>query len=186
MSRPGRKKQPKELRASLLSSASSIIVQNGIHSLTLDAVAKRAGVSKGGLLHHFESRQALLDALYMESLSQFKDSIDACQSEDTRPKGIEVRAYLKVSTKEPVDSGLDLLRVLIAVMLTEPASRERWSREFQRLITPESAATEETVLLTICRLAVDGLWISEMLGISPMSASLKAKVLRKLEDLTHS
>lgn len=37
--------------------------RDGIAALSLNAVAREAGVSKGGLLHHFPNKQALIFAL---------------------------------------------------------------------------------------------------------------------------
>ncbi|PMB02210.1 hypothetical protein CEN49_26140, partial [Fischerella thermalis CCMEE 5273] len=39
-------------REVILKSANQIVKEQGFTSLTLDAVAKHAGVSKGGLLYH--------------------------------------------------------------------------------------------------------------------------------------
>lgn len=43
----------------ILDSAEEILFSKGVSNLTLDAVAKQAGISKGGLLHHFPSKSAL-------------------------------------------------------------------------------------------------------------------------------
>ncbi|HRN83289.1 MAG TPA: helix-turn-helix domain-containing protein, partial [Hyphomicrobium sp.] len=51
-----RRKQPDIVRHQLLDVAARLCLKNGLHGLTLDAVAKEAGVSKGGLLHHFPSK----------------------------------------------------------------------------------------------------------------------------------
>ena len=48
-----RKKDPVRLHKQLLESAATIAGRDGIASLSLNAVAREAGVSKGGLLHHF-------------------------------------------------------------------------------------------------------------------------------------
>lgn len=37
----------------LLAAASEIVEEEGVVKLTLEAVAQRAGMSKGGLLYHF-------------------------------------------------------------------------------------------------------------------------------------
>ncbi|MBN0041292.1 helix-turn-helix transcriptional regulator [Cellulosimicrobium cellulans] len=41
----------------------SLLVEQGERAATLEAVAERAGVSKGGLLYHFGSKDALADGL---------------------------------------------------------------------------------------------------------------------------
>ncbi|GAB1580840.1 TetR/AcrR family transcriptional regulator [Phyllobacterium phragmitis] len=43
----------------ILDSAEEILVSRGVSGLTLEAVARQAGISKGGLLHHFPSKSAL-------------------------------------------------------------------------------------------------------------------------------
>lgn len=47
-------------RSSILLAASIVVKNNGVEKLTLEAVAKEAGVSKGGLLHHFPNKEALI------------------------------------------------------------------------------------------------------------------------------
>ncbi|WP_305142954.1 TetR/AcrR family transcriptional regulator [Kocuria marina] len=49
-------------REKLLTAFEHLVLSEGERAATLDAVAARAGVSKGGLLYHFPHRQALVDA----------------------------------------------------------------------------------------------------------------------------
>ena len=44
----------------ILKFAKEFIIQNDFNDLTLDAVAKQAGISKGGLLYHYPNKEALL------------------------------------------------------------------------------------------------------------------------------
>jgi AcrR family transcriptional regulator len=50
-------------RDNLLKAAEEVVVTDGAQALTLDAVYKRAGVSKGGLLYHFPNKEALIDGM---------------------------------------------------------------------------------------------------------------------------
>ncbi|EAE2866200.1 TetR family transcriptional regulator, partial [Listeria monocytogenes] len=47
----------------LLTAASEIVKEEGVVKLTLEAVAQRAGVSKGGLLYHYPSKEALIKGM---------------------------------------------------------------------------------------------------------------------------
>jgi AcrR family transcriptional regulator len=47
----------------ILDAAEGIVLARGVPALTLDAAAKLAGVSKGGLLYHFASKDALMRGL---------------------------------------------------------------------------------------------------------------------------
>lgn len=50
-------------RQSLLDAAETVAHDRGMSGLTLDAVAAEAGVSKGGLLYHFPSKDELIQAM---------------------------------------------------------------------------------------------------------------------------
>lgn len=181
-----RKKQPEVLRTQLLRSAAEIAAGQGVNAVTLDAVARRAGVSKGGLQHHFRSKQALLDALFLELAERFNDDIAAEVADDPDDHGRAARAYLRVTSREASREDATLMRALVAVMLTEPASRERWAPLFAEMTRPDPLSEQEAARLMICRLAADGLWISELLGYQAMSPTLKAEVMRQLERMSRA
>lgn len=54
---------PPAARAKVLRAFAELLVESGERAATLEAVADRAGVSKGGLLYHFPSKDALVDGL---------------------------------------------------------------------------------------------------------------------------
>jgi AcrR family transcriptional regulator len=54
-------KLPKDIRVeALLNAAVEEFLQKGFDGASMDAIARRAGVSKGGLYHHFPNKEALL------------------------------------------------------------------------------------------------------------------------------
>jgi hypothetical protein len=57
----GKKKQPQMVRLRILEAAAKVTVKRGLGGLTLELVAKEAGVSKGGLIHHYSSKSALIN-----------------------------------------------------------------------------------------------------------------------------
>ena len=82
-----RKKDPERLQEQLLEAASIIAAKDGIAALSLNAVAKQAGVSKGGLLHHFPGRQELIHALFIRLLAVMDRGIMALMAVDDNPRG---------------------------------------------------------------------------------------------------
>ena len=72
-----RKKDPVRLHQQLLESAAMIAGRDGIAALSLNAVAREAGVSKGGLIHHFPNKQALIYALNQRYLDALAEKIEA-------------------------------------------------------------------------------------------------------------
>ncbi|WP_045234099.1 TetR/AcrR family transcriptional regulator, partial [Deinococcus pimensis] len=57
---------PDETRSKLLHAAARLIRDQGGARLTLDGVAEGARVSKGGLLHHYPTKDALVRGLVQE------------------------------------------------------------------------------------------------------------------------
>src|SRR5438034_644724 len=60
------------LPGKLLDAAEAVVVRQGIANLTLDAVAAEAGMSKGGLLHHFPTKDRLVEALVARSAENWR------------------------------------------------------------------------------------------------------------------
>lgn len=177
-----RKKQPIELRQQLLDAAATLAVRAGVGNLRLDAVAAAAGVSKGGLLHHFPSRQSLLEALCEECLSRFDRRIEAELAADAVAAGRFSRAYLQVMTGIEVTERERVWGLLSVVLFAEPEFRDRWGRWLAAHLA-RHGETEQSVLFDIVRLAADGIWLSDMSGenADPLR---RAAIVARLRALT--
>lgn len=64
----------------ILDAANAVLQERGAGGLTIDAVAAAAGLSKGGVLHHFSSKDALVAALVARKLASLRDGIAACEA----------------------------------------------------------------------------------------------------------
>jgi AcrR family transcriptional regulator len=60
-----------QAEAALLNAAAELVVEDGVHSLTLARVGERAGYSRGLITHYFGSKQALLERLAQATQSGF-------------------------------------------------------------------------------------------------------------------
>ncbi|KQP03961.1 TetR/AcrR family transcriptional regulator [Methylobacterium sp. Leaf93] len=65
----------------ILDAAESLIRRAGTRTLTIDAVAAEAGLSKGGVLHHFSSKEALITAMAERKLKEVKEGIAKLEAE---------------------------------------------------------------------------------------------------------
>jgi AcrR family transcriptional regulator len=155
-----------DTRTRLLDAASEVIGKDGSQALTLDAVAAQAGVSKGGLLYHFKSKRDLLDGVVDRWLDDFQRDIDAGPD--------FVTGYVTASGVASDDKGL--LAALVADPETLAAVRERYA-EWQDRVVKES---DDPVEATIARLAADGLWLADLLGLAPPKGRLRVQVLTRL------
>ncbi len=80
-------KSGEKTRAALLDAASRIVQQRGVEHLTLDLTAQEAGVSKGGLLYHFPSKEALIKGMIQSYLPRFTADFNAAAQADAPAAG---------------------------------------------------------------------------------------------------
>lgn len=84
-------------RSAVLAAAAEAMSDRGT-GVSLDHIARRAGVSKGGLLHHFPNREALIVALVEDAQQQLRDSVlQHVDLTENRP-GKLLRAYVRAMT----------------------------------------------------------------------------------------
>src|SRR5262249_57462110 len=81
----------------ILDAVEVVVMRDGVKNLTLDAVAAEGGVSKGGLLYHFRSKEDLAAAMIERSIAWFDDALADAAKDDTQAKGRFTRAYVRSS-----------------------------------------------------------------------------------------
>lgn len=87
----------------ILEAAGAVLRRGGARGLTIDAVAAEAGLSKGGVLHHYGSKDALILALVARKLEDLRAGIAACEAEHPPgPAGLALGmiAHLRRSYRE--------------------------------------------------------------------------------------
>jgi len=65
-----------QAETALLNAAADLVIEDGVHSLTLARVGQRAGYSRGLVTHYFGSKQALLQRLAYSAQSGFVPGLD--------------------------------------------------------------------------------------------------------------
>ncbi len=105
-----------ETRRRLLDAAESIVADRGVPSLTLDAVAAAAGVSKGGLLHHYRSKEALLTAIVARMAEEMRMVFDALLAALPPGPGRATRAAIAWALHSPPEREQRDLRIAAALL----------------------------------------------------------------------
>lgn len=131
-------------RSEILTAYRQIVLDQGERAATLDAVARTAGVSKGGLLYHFPTKDALLRGL----CARFAELVDDDLREmDASPYGpAEWYVRTSIDTSSELEATMSALVRLAptddALVRTELRSgRARWhERIVDELGDPQLAA----------------------------------------------
>ncbi|OBZ16828.1 TetR/AcrR family transcriptional regulator [Bacillus sp. FJAT-26390] len=166
-------------RKRLLVAASIIVREQGVEHLTLEAVAKAAGVSKGGLLYHFPSKDALINGMVEDLTNAFVEDIQDRVHRDLQPNGRWSRAYVE-STFRGFEDGLEMSSILSAALFTNPELLQQMQEQYavwQKNIENDGL---NPIRSTIARLAADGLWFSEMFGLAPLEKDARELIFNEL------
>jgi len=166
-------------RERLLDAAVAVVRREGAQALTLDAVAAEAGVSKGGLLYHFRSKRDLLDALVERWLDGWQAEVDADESGDGFVAAFVRASHLGGAGQAERADETALLAALVGQPEVLAAARDRYA-VWQDRVEREGG---DPVDATVARLAADGLWLADLLGLAPPQGKLREAVLARLLDL---
>ena len=172
---------PLETKRKLLEAASLVVKEKGVTGLTLEAVAKQANVSKGGLLYHYPSKQALLKATIVHLDEKFERAI-AKQIEQSEGKTSWLEAYVIMSF-DPQHSQIVESARMLAAIANDLSLLEPLAKRYQILQEQLEASNIDSDLANIIRLAADGLWFTELFEISPLTEEKRSQVLAALLTL---
>jgi AcrR family transcriptional regulator len=113
---PAEAKQARPMRADaqrnyarLLDAATAAFVEHGADDVSLEEIARRAGVGIGTLYRHFPTRQALLEAVYRDQVESLNARAE--QLRDTESPGDALADWMRAlvrfsSTKRSMTSAL--------------------------------------------------------------------------------
>ncbi|GAB3457364.1 TetR/AcrR family transcriptional regulator [Kineococcus endophyticus] len=164
-------RDPLATRDRLVDAFASIVVSTGARSATLEAVAARAGVSKGGLLYHFASKDALVDGLITRFERFAREDLEQMR---VAPEG-PAEYYVRTSATEAVSlaGGSDpdpLSTALVAMLRLAQEGDSRASEVFTAVNDGWRELIEDQLggdrgLARMVQLIGDGLWGSASMGI---------------------
>ncbi|MBP1311866.1 AcrR family transcriptional regulator [Paenibacillus sp. 1182] len=171
----------KTLKRELILKAASIIVhEEGVEKLTLEAVAKKAGISKGGLLYHFPNKDELILGMVEQLSTSFVSEFNERAENDMHSKGRWTRAYMNTSFSGDRNAS-DLYTALSAAQFTNPQMLKLLQDEYENIQNKIENDELDPIRSTIVRLAIDGLWFAEMFGLAPPDEEMRQKMMEELK-----
>jgi len=167
-------------RGRILDAAEQLVADQGACSLTLDAVAQAAGVSKGGLLYHYPNKDALLAAM----IERHCDDLDErCARELEGLPADQPSSRLKASilgVLTPRAGREDVGAALLAAAANKPAlldgARARYAEHVAQLTASGGCFARSAVIM----LAVDGLMLGEVWRLTPFTSEQRDLIVKEL------
>lgn len=168
-------------REAILDAAESIVTEAGASHLTLDAAAERAGVSKGGLLYNFPTKEALLQAMVARHLEQAR--LEQAETEQSLPPspGRALKASLLTAIHSRKCRGSTGFGVaMIAASANDPKLLEPIREHHRRQLAQLHDSASQGLSFeraAVVSLAMDGLMLTEMLQVSAYDSAQRQRIL---------
>lgn len=163
----------------ILDAAEKIAINDGIVNLTLDGVAKLSGVSKGGLLYHFPSKESLIDAMMERLDTRMTNEFNALRLKYPNTPDRDARIYVQQALNNPRPERL--VASILVVAASSPGKVE-----FLKRITASrmSKIAHASAQAKIACLAADSLWLFEFLGLSTYSNAERQELIDEIMRMT--
>lgn len=171
----------------ILNSAERIALRDGVAHLTLDAVAAEAGLSKGGVLYYFGTKESLVMGMVDRLIDETEREMARLAESDPEPRGRALRSYLGVTFPEdgsPSARVNQVAAVLLTAILTNPELLEPVRVRFRSMLDRLLCDGLDANLVHVIRLAADGLWVTEMLRFAGPDREARQAVIQHLYDMT--
>ena len=166
------------MRLRLLAEARRITVAQGSIP-SLNVLAAAAGVSKGGLVHHFPTRAALVDGLARAAI----DEVDRVMTAAAADKTASV-TWLRLALPDAAET--ELFRALASAYQSIEDDRTgtltaavEAARRWEALIAAEVG---DAVTARVIRLIGDGITFNALIGV-PVAVDEAAELLQRVTQL---
>ncbi|MEU5907180.1 TetR/AcrR family transcriptional regulator [Micromonospora sp. NPDC047467] len=178
-------RSPHDTRRALLDAAADAVRVRGIHA-SLDEIARFAGVSKGGLIYHFASKDELILELARDQLAAFQASVDAALDPSDTAPGRLTRAYVRAALAPDGDEAAARESLaLITQLMTLPAVAELARADAERLEAALAADGLPADVLALVVAAADGMSTAPLWGASTRTSANRRLAQRLLHLTRH-
>ncbi|MGH1565162.1 TetR/AcrR family transcriptional regulator [Mumia sp. DW29H23] len=141
-------------RRAILDATESLVIERGTDASLAD-IAKSAGVSKSGLLHHFPSRDALMHAMAVDVLERFRTAVhQRVDLSENRP-GKLLRGYVRALFDEEVASYAVLFPGFWGLLASASDLTALSRDDEERWLSDLTADGLEPELVTVVRFAAE-------------------------------
>lgn len=165
-------------RNRVLDAAEDIVVQRGAGELTIDAVAKAVGITKGGVQSCFGTKENMISAM----LQRWGDAYDEAEKSLESPDAgglTPVQRHIRVTATAAT---LNAKAASLLAALLQSKEQTTWLREwyaghFSRL----DPSTDDGRRARLAFLAAEGAFMLRYLGLADMSEAEWSDIFRDLE-----
>jgi len=154
-------------RDKVLDAAEAVVGDVGAAALSIDAVAKAAGITKSGVQYCFGTKQQLIDAMFRRWETEFAEEVAELVGTDPDPITF-IRGHIEATMRtDEVENARSA--VLMAALLQTPEQRQRAQEWYRQRMKEIDVSTERGRRTRLAFLASEGLFILRCCGLMDVS-----------------
>ncbi len=168
-------------KGEILQAALRVVEDEGANHLTIDAVAKAAGMSKGGVLYHFASKKELLLGLIDQLIVAHEQRV-AHELESKNANAFAASLHLD----QPMTAAEQRTSLAVLAAAAEDPDLIASARDYMSTMTSNAlrevdpSRVDDALLLI---LANEGLRYLEILGLNPLTRAQTNSVVTHMSQM---
>ncbi len=168
----------------ILDAAERVVMQQGPGHMTLEAVAREAGLSKGGLLYNFPSKQSLIQGMILGHVERHRCRYEELRAARADEPNSAICALIECRKAAGIERGVGL--AMLAGLAENPELLSPFREELRKTLTEIRENATDPMVATLVWLAIDGLEFLELLDISPFDDKEREKIESQLTGFIES
>jgi AcrR family transcriptional regulator len=169
-------------RNAAIRAALAIIARDGPGRLTLDAIARESGISKGGLMHQFRTKEAVIKALLEHQIQHFGDFAKRYLAENGAALPQPYLSAQIATLRETLTDQRGVSRAILGVVAQEPGLLSLTREIDAATLKAIKAEAADPELATLRWLSAYGLAMTAMFGMCPIPEKERSRLFDRLLD----
>ncbi|MBK5910066.1 hypothetical protein CCR85_00975 [Rhodothalassium salexigens] len=169
-------------RMEILDAAEALVRERGAGHLTLDAVAARVGYSKGGLIHRFPNKVALIEAMIDRVVDEVDSEHRALRAETDGRANADLLAVIERERRMP-EADADLRRGLLVAAAEQPDLLARPRAYVAERFRTVREQADDPVWATLLLFAAEAPGLFELMGLYELPADERRALFDRLAAL---
>ncbi len=169
----------------ILDATELVIARDGFASFTIESVANEAGLSKGGVLHHFGSKDALIRGLVLRCSEQWKENCIEAYEKATEGPARFTRGLLDFylsDKKSWSNERKGVASAILAALAMDPQLIEPIRSVGHSVHSRINDGDLSEGLAHVIISSLDGLWMSWALGLVDHDEARNTSLLKTLRS----
>ena len=167
----------------ILDAAETVVARDGAARLTLDAVAREAGISKASVIYDYKSKQALVRAVVERRVAEEQARLRLAIADCGSSPDAAIRGRIAAAAERLPDQAEAVAFNLCSALAQDAELRSLLNKSFRDDLSGIVDGSPDPRAARLAFLAVEGLRSLEFLGILRWPEAERTQILRDIEAL---